>query len=162
MVKLAVVDLDGVVANNAERFARATKPDSTINWKIAFTPELVALDTLIPGADKAVKNLEKHGYIPIFLTSRPESMREATQTWLDQHDLDGYELAMKPANMQFVKTFKWKADEVARMASLPVVESALFIDDEANNVAAVEALGLGVVCASSLDEYIPQDSPIIL
>lgn len=169
MAKLAIIDLDGVVANNDERFALARDNSDgrkgapgPINWRIAFDPALVPLDVLMKGADKAIKNLEKRGYSIVFLTSRPETMRQATAEWLRQRDLDGYELICKPMDKQFTKTVTWKADEVARMARIPIVESVLFIDDEANNLAAVEALGLNVVCKASLDDYIPQDEPIIL
>jgi ribonucleotide monophosphatase NagD (HAD superfamily) len=80
MTSLAIIDLDGVIAENTERFARATKPSGGIDWSVAFDPTLVVLDTLIAGADQAVTRLEnKHGYAVIFLTSRPETMREATE-----------------------------------------------------------------------------------
>jgi hypothetical protein len=86
--RLAIVDLDGVVADNDARFARARAngdgrkgAEGPVDWSIAFDPDLVSLDGLIMGADQAVKSLEQRCTI-IYLTSRPESIREATQTWL--------------------------------------------------------------------------------
>ncbi|SRR6266567_34563 len=161
-MNLAIIDLDGVIASNTERFARATFYGS-IDWSVAFNPALVDLDTLIAGADLAVARLEKQlSYTVIFLTSRPETMREATEAWLAQHDLDGYELVMKQMDKQFTKTVHWKADEVRRMARLSGVESVLFIDDEANNRYAVEALGMGIAIKASLDDYAPDETAIIV
>lgn len=175
-MKIAIVDLDGVVADSSARFAKAEEAKQSAlaqnatdrqatseYWRSAFTPELVDLDTLIDGADLAVKRLEQRaGYNIVFLTSRPEDMHVATEKWLTQHDLDGYELVTKPTSKQFTKTVTWKADEVKRMASLGSVEAVLFIDDEQANRAAVEALGLGIACKSSLDDYKPDDRPIIV
>lgn len=162
MTKLAIIDLDGVVANSDERFKLALRSDGKTDWKIAFKPEHVSLDVLIDGALEAVDNLESKGHAIIFLTSRPESMREATVIWLATHALDSYELVMKPASKQFTKTVKWKAEEVQRMASLPGIEKVVFVDDEERNREAIEALGLGIVCAVDLKDYVPDDGPIII
>lgn len=158
---IAIIDLDGVVANNTERFARAST-NGRIDWKVAFDPALVPLDTLIEGADLAVKRLEQQHYTIVFLTSRPEKMREATETWLAQHDLDGYELIMKSLDMQFVKTVRWKADEVQAISQLRMADTILFVDDEEANREAVAALGNGIVIKESLDDYKPDDTPIII
>lgn len=159
---LAIIDLDGVVADSTARFARARRSDGSIDWAIAFDSDLVALDTLIPHALGAIRRLASGGYEVIFLTSRPQSMRDATQAWLDVHALDGYGLIMKPAHAQFIKTAKWKADEVARMAQLPGVTSLLFVDDEERNREAVEARQLPhVTTIASLSELV-DDRPIII
>jgi phosphoglycolate phosphatase-like HAD superfamily hydrolase len=162
-IKLAVVDLDGVVADSTERFQRATCENGSIDWQVAFDPALVSLDTLIPGTLEAIDFLESKGYEVVFLTSRPESMREATEEWLGLHDHDGYEVMMKPEEKKYVKTVTWKAEEVARLASIPGVQEVLFIDDEKKNCEAVRALGLGtVICASSLEPYTLQEKPFII
>lgn len=161
-MQLAVIDLDGVVADSSARFARAMRSDGSTDWNIAFMPDLVALDTLIPDASWGIRLLGRRGYTIIFLTSRPESMRDATQAWLDVNALDGYELIMKPADKQFTKTVLWKADEVARLAALPPVVSLLFIDDEEGNRAEVQARDIaGVTVLASLTELV-DDRPIII
>lgn len=159
---LAVIDLDGVVADSSARFTRARRSDGSIDWQVAFTPELVSLDILISGADEAIRRLVQRGYEIVFLTSRPESMRDATQQWLDTNALDGYELVMKPEEKKYVKTVLWKADEVARLAAMPPVVSLLFIDDEERSRAEVQARQLpGVTVLASLAELI-DDRPIII
>lgn len=172
-IALVIVDLDGVVVNSDKRFERAEQAKQSalarnatdrqaINeyWKTAFTPELVILDTLIEGADMAIRRLDAMAYTIVFLTSRPEHMEAATQGWLDAHDIGCYELVMKPADKQYVKTVQWKTDEVKRMASLPGITAVIFVDDEQVHRDAIESLGLGIACKASLDDYKPDDEPI--
>src|SRR5712691_9407202 len=111
MPKLAIIDLDGVVADNTARMEQAEQrrafyrqhlgdalPDALANpanhasvqkafddllealyWQAAFTPSAVKLDVLIDGADTAIEAVEE-SYQVLFLTSRPESLRKATNT----------------------------------------------------------------------------------
>lgn len=78
-----------------------------VYWKTAFTPDLVQLDTLMDGAVKALAQLTDYaGYTRYFLTSRPETMREATGKWLVKHEVINFwhdKLIMKPLSQQFVK-----------------------------------------------------------
>jgi hypothetical protein len=169
MTRIAIIDIDGVIANSDARFALARQGGDgqkgaagSVNWSVAFEPANVVLDTLIQGADQAVQRLERLGYAIIFLTSRPESMRQATEAWLTQREMDGYEVIMKPVSALRVKTVKWKADEVARIASLYIVDEIIFVDDEEANRQAVEALGTGIKIKRGLDDYMDDDAPIII
>jgi phosphoglycolate phosphatase-like HAD superfamily hydrolase len=152
MNKIAIVDLDGVVADNTARFAKAEEIRRTAHirvltvneadslyWKTAFTPELVALDTPIDGVSEALLDLDSRGYKVIFLTSRPEHMREATLEWLVYHTVYGsqYSLIMKASAFQFVKTTTWKAGMVQTLASLYDAQEVVFVDDEENNCQAL-------------------------
>lgn len=167
MNKLAIVDIDGVIANNTARFAKAEEarhnamPDkledalsltvaqekelTNLYWQTAFTPELVSLDTLIPEANKHIAILEKARYRAVFLTSRPEAMREATTDWMYKnfimvspyldhyHSKVPYELIMKAPAFQYTKTTTWKAGMVQTLASLYGASEVVFIDDETAN-----------------------------
>jgi ribonucleotide monophosphatase NagD (HAD superfamily) len=169
-MKRAIIDIDGVLADSTARFAKAEEAkqqaltmgagerDATKTyWLTAFDCDLVALDTLIPNADKAIHRLWDMGWLITLLTSRPESLKEATETWLVQYGLEAYYLVMKPQSKQFTKTVQWKADEVRQMATSDDWIAVLFIDDEEGNRAAVEALGLeNVRCRANLDEYKPK------
>jgi beta-phosphoglucomutase-like phosphatase (HAD superfamily) len=131
--RIAFIDLDGVIANNEARFARATM-NGKIDWQVAFDPELVTLDTLIDGVQTQLDNLESQGYTIIYLTSRPESMRAATLTWLDKHGLATRMLVMKSAAFQFTKTVVWKAGMVNTLANAFQAREVIVVDDEQANI----------------------------
>jgi hypothetical protein len=149
MSGIAFIDIDGVVADNTKRFALAEEAKkqyirqhsededvlrtaTSEYWKVALNGEHVHLDTLIDGVPLYLTALEARGYIIIFLTSRPEHMREATEVWMNQHSLlhPLRRLDMKPAEAQFVKTIVWKIDRLLFLATTMLADEVLFVDDE--------------------------------
>lgn len=178
MQKLAIIDIDGVLADSTARFAKAeeakqhyietTSNDlyqadmreaTSVYWQTAFTPSLVWLDTLIDGTKQALEQIGNYaGYDYYFLTSRPESMREETMKWLFHHlayDSDA-SLIMKPASQQFVKTVTWKSGVVELLVRLFGVEELCFVDDEQAHCDAIEALDLpcDMILCGSLQEAV--------
>ncbi len=153
MSKLAIVDLDGVIADSTARFERATI-DGKINWKVAFDPELVELDTLIDGVDERLYDLEIAGYTVVFLTSRPETMERATLNWLNRYDVLSIDrrLITKPLSEQFTKTKVWKACEVARLIREHKPERTIFVEDEIANVEEVARQLPDVQCFLKLED----------
>lgn len=165
--RLAILDLDGVIADSAARFAKAeemrdyyrmnygnareiySSPEDAY-WRTAFTPDLVQLDTLIDGVFVDLDSLISAGYRIVLLTSRPESMRKATETWLYGFGIEvstfgedfGYPLVMKPASAQFVKTVVWKSLTVEMLVRLFGVDDLMVIDDEPAIQEAIAALDL--------------------
>lgn len=153
-MKLAIIDLDGVVANATARFEQA-KADAeaafveqayekreydNIYWRAVFNPAYVSMDTLIEGVREALNTLEWH-YRVIFLTSRPESMREATSLWLVQHNIYQNEanganrlMVMKEPAFQYTKTTVWKAGMIQTLEALYGATDLLIIDDEQANI----------------------------
>lgn len=146
--KLAFIDLDGVVANCDARFALAdsiassnfphtSKDWARAKWHNVFMPDRVSLDTLIPGAYEAIRKIAQE-YTVIYLTSRPEHMREATTVWLKSHGLYGMleQLFMKPAPFtdNFAKTVPWKAGTIHQIAYAYSATEVLVIDDETMNL----------------------------
>jgi hypothetical protein len=163
MTHLAIIDLDGVIANSDARFARAKLPDGSIDWNTAFNPDLVATDTPISGAKEAIERLMQRGYTVVFLTSRPIAMQDATVAWLEAYGLEYHDLVMKPRSAQFIKTVRWKASEVFRLVTIAGHEAngSLFIDDEELHRDAVRALGFGITTLASLAD-LGGDEPIII
>ena len=149
-MKLAVIDLDGVIANAEARFARADtvqkqwiaspRPGENatdVYWRAVFDPANVPLDTLIDGAKEALEMIRADRPL-VMLTSRPESMRAATQAWLfDQNILffaeHGPALVMKPSAFQYTKTMIWKVGMIQHLATERRAEEVLVIDDEQVN-----------------------------
>lgn len=137
MKKLAFIDLDGTVCNSTKRFDQALQ-NGKINWEIAFTASLLALDELIGQAEERITELADDGWEIIYLSSRPEKLRRATRAWLKVHGLDGHELILKPAKFRMVSTPKWKAEIICKRAS--DAQEVLFVDDEAENMKAVKEI----------------------
>lgn len=149
-MKLAIIDLDGVIADATARFAKAeevkqawldktTLDVTNVYWRAVFNPEYVPLDTLIDGVVEAISFIERypsdqHGYDVIYLTSRPESMREATYNWLFEHELSGPKLVMKAPAFQYTKTTVWKAGMVQTLEALYGATDLLIVDDEQVNI----------------------------
>lgn len=135
MKNVAFIDIDGVIANNDARFEQATT-NGKIDWKIAFDSDLIKLDTLIDGADECLQHLQKTFRIVLF-SSRPESLREATNAWLKEHGQYGIphsHLVLKPPAAQYTKTVTWKALTLDTLAMFLDAEFAIFVDDEAANI----------------------------
>ena len=179
-MKLAIIDLDGVIADNTARFAKAEEAKAEfaahtyatadldgskrlhqaaldVYWKTAFDPSLVPLDTLIDGLPEALNQVSHHGYDVLYLTSRPETMRDATVVWMKAHGLTIVPrnnafgilfpaLLMKPASQQFVKTLTWKTGIVETLIRLFDVEDLLFVDDEPAICESVAQLPLPCPC----------------
>lgn len=165
-MKLCICDLDGVIANREAAFAHAEevkqafieqasndlyaaseREAANVYWRAVFDPEYVPMDTLIDGVKEALYDLERNDmggpYEVIFLTSRPESMRDATLQWLSDYGIRYQfnslhyrkrELIMKPPAFQYVKTTVWKAGMVQTLEALYGATDLLIIDDEQANI----------------------------
>jgi ribonucleotide monophosphatase NagD (HAD superfamily) len=193
MTKLAIIDLDGVIADSTARFAKAEEAKQTflaglqgdiqarmhnvlsstykppreqatnIYWQTALDPSLVPLDTLIPGTLEALDVLYGE-YGVLFLTSRPETMRAATEEWLYQHNIIvehpafGSSLVMKSPAFQYTKTTVWKAGIIHTLTALYAASEVLVIDDEQANIDELHKYGfedsVKLRCSTSLAESI--------
>lgn len=139
-------------------------------WNTVFTPELVDLDTPLPGVKEDLERVELKCYRTIYLSSRPESMRAATEAWLKKHDLDvdaarfKRELILKCPAFQFVKnsTVVWKTGMVQQFAALFEAKHVLVVDDQQNIINAiieaqiknVSVMHYGLLAVGSLPEAI--------
>jgi len=152
--KLAVIDLDGVVADATARFAKAEEVKQAYvaqmqeefsfsdergatdtYWHTVFSPEHVPLDTLIAGVNDALNTLLRSGYHIVFLTSRPQRMAVATLEWFSLHVFVERECGFifKAPAFQYVKTVVWKAGMVQTLAAFYGADEVVFIDDEESN-----------------------------
>ncbi len=154
MKKLAIVDLDGVVANSDARFSQATVNDKVV-WKLALNGEHVHLDTLIEGSIQALIKLEKQ-YTVVFLTSRPEHMRAATLEWFHVHGVSERRLEMKPESEQYTKTKVWKAEQVGKLAKEHGASQILLVEDELANIEEIRRVNtdLGITACVDLAQAV--------
>ena len=181
-MRLAIIDLDGVIANREVAFAHAEEvkqaymqeEELTGNiirgeatnryWRAVFDPEYVPTDTPIDGINEALLDLQHgdNGYTVVFLSSRPESMRDATAHWLFEHtvyDMDDL-LILKPSAFQYTKTIVWKAGMVQTLSALYHASHVLVVDDEQANLdeivkhALIPPVVPGLMIAHSLAEAV--------
>jgi hypothetical protein len=167
MSSIAILDLDGVIVDIslhaqkalelAETFAISLYPDpDSETYKKArrtffysergvFNVELIELDRLILGCEKALEQLVQEYDKVVVLTSRQQSMREATLKWFSQScpGFESIEFIFKDSDEQTIKTSTWKASVIARFAES--YDTLLFIDDDERNRKAVEEAALGNV-----------------
>jgi hypothetical protein len=134
---LAVFDVDGVVADVRHRLHHLERRRS---WSAFF--HAPARDTLLPeGARLAADLAERHEIV--WLSGRPESLRETTANWLAGHGLPHGELHLRP-NGDYRPAPRFKVDVLARLASRGI---AAVIDDDDEVVQAALAAGFPAVLA---------------
>jgi hypothetical protein len=163
MTLLCCMDLDGVVVNRDAHLALARgvyiarckeegkEPEpQTYNhgfdWDTFQDSAHVPLDTLIEGAYEAIHALRNQGWRLVYLTSRPESMRWATLTWLSNQGIacqpvDGalrwIDVYMKDEEARYDKTPQWKAQQVMRLVEMYQASEILIVDDQISNLEAI-------------------------
>jgi hypothetical protein len=89
---LAIVDLDGVVADVRHRLhhLRGRRKD----WGAFFAA--ASADGVHPEGAAIVETLAADHEV-VFLTGRPAHLAGATETWLAEHGLGGHRVVMRPA-----------------------------------------------------------------
>lgn len=144
---LAVIDIDGVVADVRHRlhYLRGRK-----QWNRFFAG--AANDPLLDvGATLAKQLAQNHDVV--WLSGRPESLREVTQRWLDHHGLPAGRLVLRRAG-DFRPAAQTKVELLRELSATGPV--AAVVDDDPDVVAAVAAAGFPVVLA----DWVPHDKTL--
>ena len=82
MIKLAIFDLDGVLADSRERIQRAVRPDGSVDPEL-IDQGIVELDVPIKRNIDWINGLMKEYFVkPEIWTARPRSTEQATREWL--------------------------------------------------------------------------------
>lgn len=154
MTKLAIIDLDGVVVNNAVRAHKAREAAckhvdnvsefNDVFWATMFDPALVELDEPVFGSVEMLILLEEAGFAVLYLTSRPLTMRDATLLWLAKYGLMfGRDVIMKDFETdRYTRTDEWKAKQVHNIVTTCQPDFVFFVDDESKNRYKVQGLRL--------------------
>ncbi|WP_375475724.1 hypothetical protein [uncultured Jatrophihabitans sp.] len=133
---LAVFDIDGVVADVRHRLHHLDRG----NWRRFFAA--ADRDALLPEGARLVADLGA-GADVVWLTGRPESLREVTATWLARHELPAAELHMRPAG-DYRPARIYKLGVLRTLAPRGV---AAVVDDDDEVVRAALAAGFPAVLA---------------
>jgi phosphoglycolate phosphatase-like HAD superfamily hydrolase len=140
---LAVFDIDGVVADVRHRLHHLEPPR---HWHRFFAE--AADDGLLAEGARLVGELAAEHEI-VWLTGRPEWLREITVDWLAEHDLPGTELHLRPTR-DYRPARIYKRDALHRLASRGI---AAFVDDDDEVVQTALRAGFPAVLA----DWVPRD-----
>ncbi len=178
MNKLAILDIDGVIADASLRFQAAKMRaddlypgDSLADydyrnayWRCALSDEYVHLDIPVSGANDLLNRLGDDGYHLIFLTSRPLSMSDATYQWFGFHvHLENMtfntDIVFKAPGFQYVKTPVWKVGMAQTLMAMyeAEAEDTIFVDDEhtVEGLKCYKSLAAVFAPESSDDPFLP-------
>jgi hypothetical protein len=149
---LVVLDIDGVLADVRHRLHYlAARPK---NWEGFFA---AAKDdqVLEIGAEFAKRAATTHEIV--YLTGRPERLRAATQAWLDQQQLPGGRLLMRPEGDRRPSAVV-KVHELRRLRRESAVE--MLVDDDPSVIKAARAAGFTVQVADWMPRPADPDQPL--
>jgi hypothetical protein len=137
MKPLAVIDIDGTVADARHRLHLIADPTAGRNEWIAFFDAAAADPPIVEGV-AAARKLEEDCEI-VWLTARPERVRTLTRTWLDEHGLAFGTLLMKPRAVRS-SARHYKLSVIRRLSLGRDVVAVL--DDDPRVVAVLDEAGL--------------------
>ncbi|MEK9737859.1 MAG: hypothetical protein VW239_11105 [Candidatus Nanopelagicales bacterium] len=124
---LLLVDIDGVLADVTHRQHHLDGPRK--NWSAFFAA--AADDPLIEAGAEAVRQAATEGHRIVYLTGRPERLRQVTESWLVRHGLP-----VSPGALQMRPHRDWRpaADfkvQVVRHLARGHTVADMWDDDEA-------------------------------
>jgi hypothetical protein len=137
---LAVLDIDGVVADVAHRLQYLDRRPK--DWR-GFFAAARHDPVLEPGLLLARELAAEHEIV--YLTGRPEHLRRTTARWLDAHDLPPGRLLMR-ARGDFRPARLTKLEALRALAGSGTVE--VVVDDDPEVVEALRHAGYAVVHAT--------------
>lgn len=131
---LAVVDLDGVVADVAHRLHHIE--GSRKDWSAFFA---AAVDDPPHEEGLAVVGQLEAEHEVVYLTGRPESCRSDTEVWLEAHGIGGHRLVMRPEGVRRPAAALKRAllEDLATGRQVAVV-----VDDDPLVIAAMQEAGV--------------------
>lgn len=160
---ITVFDIDGTIANNdhrAHHVDREPGDDRPKDWQAFLQPHLVAKDTLIEGAQRAIQHFQTLGYKIIFLTGRNESLRDATAQWILEKlgiEVSDDTLLMRgTGNMMTAAHYKREAAQALK-SQFPR-ETFVFIDDDKYSWAGYADVGLVLKAPECWDVIFPHNT----
>lgn len=142
---LAVFDVDGVVADVRHRLHHLHRH----NWRRFFAA--AGTDPLLVEGSRLVADLGREHEV-VWLTGRPEWLRELTVDWFARHALPAGELYMRPDG-DYRPARVYKLDVLRRLAPRGV---AALVDDDPDVVDTAMRAGFPAVLA----DWVPRDSDL--
>lgn len=149
---LAVIDLDGVVADVRHRLHHLQGPRK--DWPAFFA--VASHDDVHPEGVAVVETLRRDHEI-VYVTGRPEHLRADTERWLDEHGLGGHRLVMRPEGDRRPAAMV-KVELARRLAQGRTV--GVVVDDDPDVLAAMQRAGLPTFAAGWEARAIEDDTAL--
>ena len=142
---LAVVDLDGVVADVRHRLHHLS--GGRKDWPAFFAA--AADDGLLAEGSETVHRLAEV-YDVAYLSGRPERLRAVTQRWLHEQQLPDGQLLLRPDG-DYTPSRVYKVDALRRLAETRTV--VVLVDDDQRVLDAAREAGFDVLPATWMGEH---------
>jgi hypothetical protein len=142
---VAVIDIDGVVADVRHRLRHVTGRPK--DWRAFFAG---AVDD--PLLDEGAYTVRELGavYDVVYVSGRPERLRDVTERWLHGHDLPAGRLLLRPAG-DFRPSSVYKVEVLRELAETRTV--VVLVDDDPRVLDAARAAGFDVLPATWMGEH---------
>ncbi len=137
---LAAVDIDGVLADVRHRLHHVARRPK--DWEAFF-----AAASEDPPLDEGLRVARKLAAVAdvVYLSGRPERLRQDTLAWLERHDLPEGELHLRPRN-DFRPARVLKVELLDRLAAVRPV--SVLVDDDPRVCEAAREAGYDVLPAT--------------
>lgn len=142
---VAVIDIDGVVADVRHRLRHVT--DRPKNWGAFFAG--AADDPLLAQGAETVHRLAEV-YRVVYLSGRPEGLRQVTEEWFARHDLPPGRLVLRPPG-DFRPARYFKVEQLRQLSETSTV--VVLVDDDPRVLDAAREAGFDVLPATWMGEH---------
>lgn len=119
--KVAIIDIDGTISDPSHRLHYILNEPKNYDEFYAKAKDDLPLHSII----NFVKDISKQYHI-VFLTGRPERIRQDTENWLNAQGFDKYKLIMRK-NHDYRQDYKYKLEHIIKIKNIK--EIAIAIDD---------------------------------
>ena len=142
---VAVVDIDGVVADVRHRLRHVTERPK--DWGAFFAG--AADDPVLSEGEETVRRLAEV-YDIVYLSGRPERLRGVTERWFRQHDLPPGPLVLRPSD-DFRPARFLKVEVLRQLAETRTV--VVLVDDDPRVLDEARQAGFDVLPATWMGEH---------
>lgn len=112
--KAILVDIDGTISDDTIRYNLSLKENGKVDWNSYFDNDLILNDKVNNDLKNRIIKYSKE-YKIIFLTGRPEFLRDATIKWLDMNNIPFNDLVMRNKSKRYLDITDYKTKEIKKL-----------------------------------------------
>lgn len=133
-MKLALFDIDGVLANDTHRVEYALDR----NWFKYFDKNLMANDGVWEQGRDLLEDKRAEGWTIAYLTGRRDDRREVTEDWLLDNDFPWGRVLMREWGYYHLRLAELKAKVIAKLIASGRFEDVVLFDDDPEVIRVVQ------------------------